>query len=181
MAKRLLGRELFSGWGVRTLGTRERRYNPMSYHDGSVWPHDTAIAAAGLRRYGFVDEFLTLASGLFEATQHCAGRRLPELFCGFPRLPGYGPTPYPVACSPQAWAAGVVSQLLGEMLGLEPEASENRLTFRRPVLPEWLPWVEVRGLRLAQSRVDVVVTRGRSGAGVEALDREGDAEVVVRR
>jgi glycogen debranching enzyme len=181
MAKRLLGRELFSGWGVRTLGTRERRYNPMSYHDGSVWPHDTAIAAAGLRRYGFIDEFLTLASGLFEAAQYCAGRRLPELFCGFPRVPGYGPTPYPVACSPQAWAAGVVSQLLGEMLGLEPEARENRLTFRRPVLPEWLPWVEVRGLRLKQSRVDVLVTRGRSGAGVEVLDREGDAEVVVRR
>jgi glycogen debranching enzyme len=181
MAKRLLGRELFSGWGVRTLGTREPRYNPMSYHDGSVWPHDTAIAAAGLRRYGFIDEFLTVASGLFEAALQCKGRRLPELFCGFPRVPGYGPTPYPVACSPQAWAAGVVSQLLGEMLGLEPEARENRLTFRRPVLPEWLPWVEVRGLRLAQSRVDVLVTRGRSGAGVEVLDREGDAEVVVRR
>src|SRR5215472_6033769 len=180
VAEGLLARELFSGWGVRTLATRERRYNPMSYHDGSVWPHDTAIAAAGLRRHGFADGFLSLASGLFDAAQHCDGRRLPELFCGFPRIAGYGPTPYPVACSPQAWAAGVVSQLLAEMLGLEPDARERRLTFRRPVLPEWLPWVEVRGLRVGPARVDVVVTRGRSGAGVEVLDREGELEVVVR-
>ena len=179
--ERLMSRELFSGWGVRTLGTRERRYNPMSYHNGSVWPHDTAIAAAGLRRYGFTDEFLSLSSGLFEAAQHCEGRRLPELFCGFPRVSGYGPTPYPVACSPQAWAAGVVSQILGEMLGLEPEARDNRLTFRRPVLPEWLPSVEVRGLRLGHSRIDVVATRGRVGAAVEVLDRKGDAEIVVWR
>jgi glycogen debranching enzyme len=177
---RLLGPELYSGWGVRTLATRERRYNPMSYHNGSVWPHDTAIAAAGIRRYGFTDEFLTLATGLFEAAQQCEGRRLPELFCGFPRVPGYGATPYPVACSPQAWAAGVASQLLVEMLGLEPEAGQNRLTLTRPVLPEWLPWVEVRGLRLGRSRFDVHVTRGREGAAVEVLDRQGDAELVVR-
>src|SRR5262252_2368104 len=169
------------GWGLRTLSARERRYNPMSYHNGSVWPHDTAIAAAGLRRYGFTDEFLSLSSGLFDAAQHCEGHRLPELFCGFPRVSGYGPTPYPVACSPQAWAAGVVFQLIGEMLGLEPEARHNRLTFRRPVLPEWLPSLEVRGLRLGQSRIDVVATRGRVGAAVEVLEREGNAEIVVLR
>src|SRR5215831_1320802 len=178
---RLTTRQMSSGWGVRTLATRERRYNPMSYHNGSVWPHDTAIAAAGLRRYGFTDEFLSLSSGLFDAAQHCEGHRLPELFCGFPRVSGYGPTPYPVACSPQAWAAGVVFQLIGEMLGLEPEARHNRLTFRRPVLPEWLPSLEVRGLRLGQSRIDVVATRGRVGAAVEVLEREGNAEIVVLR
>ncbi|HEX7788530.1 MAG TPA: amylo-alpha-1,6-glucosidase, partial [Methylomirabilota bacterium] len=181
IAKRLLGRDMFSGWGVRTLSQRMRRYNPMRYHNGSVWPHDTGIAAAGLRRYGFTDDFMTIATGLFEAAQYCDGRRLPELFCGFPRVSGYGPTPYPVACSPQAWAAGVVSQLLGEMLGLEPDARENRLTFRSPILPEWLPWVEVRGLRVGQSRLDVVVTRGREGAAVEVLERHGGAEIVVRR
>ena len=181
IAKRLLGRDMFSGWGVRTLSQRMRRYNPMSYHNGSVWPHDTGIAAVGLRRYGFTDDFMTIATGLFEAAQYCDGRRLPELFCGFPRVSGYGPTPYPVACSPQAWAAGVVSQLLGEMLGLEPDARENRLTFRSPILPEWLPWVEVRGLRVGQSRLDVVVTRGREGAAVEVLERHGGAEIVVRR
>jgi glycogen debranching enzyme len=180
VARRLLGPELFSGWGVRTLGSKERRYNPMSYHNGSVWPHDTAIAAAGLRRYGFTDLFLSLATALFEAAQHGDGR-LPELFCGFPRVVGYGPTPYPVACSPQAWAAGVVSQVLTEMLGLLPEAHENRLTFMRPVLPEWLQWVEVHGLRVGRSRLDVVVTRGREGASVEVLELLGDAEIVVRR
>ena len=181
LARRLLGPELFCGWGVRTLGSRERRYNPMSYHNGSVWPHDTAIAAAGLRRYGFTEEFLSLTTALFGAALHCEGRRLPELFCGFSRVAGYGPTPYPVACSPQAWAAGVVSQLLAEMLGLEPEARRNRLTFVHPVLPKWLPWVEVRGLRLGASRIDVMVRRSHDGAGVEVLDRDGDAEVVVRR
>jgi glycogen debranching enzyme len=178
--ERLLSPELFSGWGVRTLGTGERRYNPMSYHNGSVWPHDTGIAAAGIRRYGFTDQFLTLASALFDAAQLCEGRRLPELFCGFPRVPGFGATPYPVACSPQAWAAGVAAHHLAEMLGLEPDAAENRLTLTHPVLPRWLPWLEVRGLRLGRSRFDVHVTRGREGAAVEVLGRQGDAELVVR-
>jgi glycogen debranching enzyme len=181
IARRLLDEELFSGWGVRTLGVRERRYNPMSYHNGSVWPHDTAIAAAGLRRYGFPDGFLTLVTGLFDAAQQCDGHRLPELFCGFPRSPGYGPTRYPTACSPQAWAAGVVSQLLADMLGLAPEARANRLTFTRPVLPDWLPSLEIRGLLLGRSRIDVVVSGGRGGAVVEVLECHGDAEVVVRR
>jgi glycogen debranching enzyme len=180
VVERLLSPELFSGWGVRTLGTGERRYNPMSYHNGSVWPHDTAIAAAGIRRHGFTDQFLTLATALFDAAQRCEDRRLPELFCGFPRVPGFGATPYPVACSPQAWAAGVASQLLANLLGLEPDAAENRLTLTRPVLPRWLPWLEVRGLRLGHSRFDVHVTRGREGAAVEVLDRQGDAELVVR-
>jgi len=181
LARRLMDRELFSGWGVRTLGLHERRYNPMSYHNGSVWPHDSAIAAAGLRRYGFTDGFLALATGLFDAARHCDGYRLPELFCGFSRSPGYGPTRYPTACSPQAWAAGVVSQLLGEMLGLSPDARENRLTFVRPVLPEWLPSIEVRGLQVGRSWLDVMVTGNRGGAVVEVLERQGDAEVVVRR
>lgn len=180
VAGRLMGPEMFSGWGVRTLGARERRFNPMSYHNGSVWPHDTAIAAAGLRRYGFTDAFLALATGLFEAARHCDGWRLPELFCGFPRLEGYGPTPYPVACSPQAWAAGVVSQLLAEMLGLQPDARGNRLTFVHPVLPEWLPRVELRNLRLGHSRFDVLVRREGAQAAVDVRDRHGDAEIVVR-
>src|SRR6266851_3422134 len=181
IARRLLDQELFSGWGVRTLGLHERHYNPMSYHNGSVWPHDTAIAAAGLQRYGFTQGFLALVTGLFDAARHCDGHRLPEPFCGFPRSPGYGPTRYPSACSPQAWSAGVVSQVLGEMLGLAPEARANRLTFVRPVLPDWLPSLEVRGLQLGRSQLDVMVTGGRGGAVVEVLERHGDAEVVVRR
>ena len=180
VAGRLMGPEMFAGWGVRTLGSRERRFNPMSYHNGSVWPHDTAIAAAGLRRYGFRDGFMTLATGLFDAARHCEGWRLPELFCGFERQPGYGPTPYPVACSPQAWAAGVVSQLLAAMLGLEPDAPGNRLTLVRPALPEWLPRVELHGLRLGRSRFDVLLTRQGGSAAVDVRARHGDAEIVVR-
>jgi glycogen debranching enzyme len=181
VAKRLMSEDLFSGWGLRTLAVHERRYNPMSYHRGSVWPHDTALAALGLRRYGFADAFLGLTTGLFEAVLCYEGLRMPELFCGFQRIPGFGPTRYPVACAPQAWAAGVVFHLLQGMLGLEPEAQANRLTLNRPILPPWLNWVELRGLRIRGSTIDLLLSRGRHGAALEVLARHGDAEVVVRR
>ncbi len=181
VAKRLLAEDMYSGWGLRTLAARERRYNPMSYHNGSVWPHDTALVAGGLRRYGFTDSFLTLATGLFETVVRCEGLRLPELLCGFPRLAGYGPPRYPVACSPQAWAAGVIFQLLSDMLRFEPVAAANRLTLNAPILPPWLNWLEVRGLMLRDSSIDLVVSRGRQGAAVEVIGRRGDAEVVVKR
>lgn len=180
-AARLMAADVHTGWGLRTLASGERRYNPMSYHNGSVWPHDTAIAATGFRRYGLAHAFQTLASGLLEAALHFESVRLPELFCGFPRAPGYGPTRYPTACSPQAWAAGVVFQLLATMLGFAPDARENRLTLSRPALPPWLDWVTLHGLPIRDSRVDLRVSRGRVGAAVELLDRHGDAEVVVRR
>jgi len=178
---RFMSEEVFSGWGLRTLSTDELLHNPMSYHNGSVWPHDTAIAAAGLRRYGQVDAFLTLATGLFQAALEWEGARMPELFCGFERRPGFGPTRYPVACSPQAWSAGVPFQLLATMLGLTPDAHENRLTLIHPVLPPWLDRVEVRDLRVRDSSLDFVASRGSQGAAVELLDRRGDAELVVRR
>jgi len=181
VARRLLAEDMFTGWGLRTLSAHERLYNPMSYHNGSVWPHDTALAAAGMARYGLVEPFMTLVTGLFQAVHHMEGARLPELFCGFPRAERHGPTRYPVACAPQAWAAGVVFHLLGAMMGFEADAGENRLTFLHPRLPPWLGWVEIRGLRLARSRLDVRVTRGRESAAVELLSRTGDAEIVVRR
>ncbi|HXG16168.1 MAG TPA: glycogen debranching N-terminal domain-containing protein [Calidithermus sp.] len=181
VASRLLADDMFTGWGLRTLSARERLYNPMSYHNGSVWPHDTALAAAGMARYGLVEPFMTLTTALFQAVHHVDGARLPELFCGFPRAAGHGPTRYPVACSPQAWAAGVVFLLVSAMLGFEADATENRLTLHRPRLPAWLGWLEIRGLRLARSRLDLRVTRGRDSAAVELLARTGDAEIVVRR
>ena len=179
VAKRLMARDMFSGWGLRSLSSRERRYNPMSYHAGSVWPHDTAIAALGLRRYRFGDPFLVLAGALFDAVLSFEGRRMPELFCGFPRQTGYGPTRYPVSCSPQAWAGGVVFHLLGGMLGLRPESRANQLSFISPTLPSWLEWVELYGLRLRDSSFDLRVSRGRQAASVEVLASRGDAEVVV--
>jgi glycogen debranching enzyme len=181
VARRLLADDMFTGWGIRTLSSRERLYNPMSYHNGSVWPHDTTLAAVGMARYGLVEPFMTLATALFQAVYHVDGARLPELFCGFPRAFDHGPTRYPVACSPQAWAAGVVFHLVSGMLGFEADAAENRLTLHRPSLPAWLGWLEIRGLRLAKSRLDLRITRGREGAAVELLARAGDAEIVVRR
>jgi glycogen debranching enzyme len=181
VACRLLAEDMFTGWGLRTLSARERLYNPMSYHNGSVWPHDTALAAVGMARYGLVELFTTLASALFEAVQQFEGARLPELFCGFPRATGHGPTRYPVACSPQAWAAGVVFHLVRGMLGFEADGIENRLTLAKPRLPPWLGWLEIRGLRVAKSRLDLRIAQGRESAAVELLGRVGDAEVVVRR
>jgi glycogen debranching enzyme len=181
VARRLMAEDMFTGWGLRTLSAREALYNPMSYHNGSVWPHDTAIAAVGMLRYGLTEPFFALANGLFRAVQHFDGTRMPELFCGFGRTPGHGPTRYPVACSPQAWSAGVIFQLVTAMVGLVPDANENRLTLDRPCLPSWLGWLELRGLRVGKSRIDLRVTQGRENAAVELLARDGDAEVVVRR
>jgi glycogen debranching enzyme len=181
VARRLMEEDMFTGWGVRTLSSRERLYNPMSYHNGSVWPHDTALAAVGMRAYGLTSPFLTLAGGLFESVLQFENLRMPELFCGFTRVPGHGPTRYPVACSPQAWAAGVVFHLVTGMLALRPSAADNQLTLARPTLPPWLTWIEVRGLRIAKSRLAVRVTQGTDNAAVELLARDGDAELVVRR
>jgi glycogen debranching enzyme len=181
VARRLMAEDVFTGWGVRTLASGERLYNPMSYHNGSVWPHDTAIAAVGMFRYGLGEPFVALATGLFEAVLQFDNMRLPELFCGFPRVDGNGPTHYPVACAPQAWAAGVVFMLLGTMLGLVPDAAQNQLTLNRPRLPAWLAWLEVRNLRLCRSRLSLRVSQGHDGAAVEMLGRQGDAELVVRR
>jgi glycogen debranching enzyme len=181
VATRLVGNDMFTGWGIRTLSASERLYNPMSYHNGSVWPHDSAIVALGLRAYGFTEAFLTVTTALFQTALHMEGMRMPELLCGFPRLQGYGPTRYPVACSPQAWAAGVVFQLVAGMIGLVPDARENRITLNRPALPSWLSSIELRGLRVGASRLDLIVSRGRQVPTVELLGRYGDAEVVVRR
>ena len=179
VARHAMADDVFSGWGLRTLRVGERLFNPMSYHNGSVWPHDTAIVAAGLRRYGHRREFLRLATALFEAARHYEQMRLPELFCGFARVPDVGPTRYPVACSPQAWAAGVPFMLLGSMLGLAPDARANRLRLVDPVLPDWLDWVELRGLRVRDSRFDLRVSRTHDRASVDLLAREGDAELTV--
>ena len=181
VAKRLLAEDMFSGWGIRTLSARERRYNPMSYHNGSVWPHDNAIAAAGLRRYRFGALALSVASGLFDASRHFERSRLPELFCGFTRRTGHGPISYPVACSPQAWAAGSALQLLTAMLGLEADALAGRLTFVSPQLPPWLRDVELYDVRVGSSSLDVAVSRGRDGASVELIGRRGSVELIVRR
>ena len=181
VARRLMADDMYTGWGVRTLASGERLYNPMSYHNGSVWPHDNAIAAAGFRRYRLGTFVLNVASALFDASRHFERGRMPELFCGFVRRPGHGPISYPVACSPQAWAAGVVFMLINAMLGLVPDAADNQLTLNRPRLPPWLSWIELRGLTLRSSRMSLRASQGHDGAAIEMLSRQGDAELVVRR
>jgi glycogen debranching enzyme len=179
--KRLLADDMFSGWGMRTLASRERRYNPMSYHNGSVWPHDNAMVALGFRRYRMPEHALTLASALFEASRYFEHRRIPELFCGFPRHADQGPISYPVACAPQAWAAGSMLAMLTALLGLDADATRHRLTLESPVLPPWLRWIEIHGLRVGGASLDLSVVRGRDGASVELLARRGNVELLVRR
>jgi glycogen debranching enzyme len=181
VAKRLMADDMFGGWGMRTLSARERRYNPMSYHNGSVWPHDNALAAQGFRRYRLLEPVITLASALFDASRHFEHQRMPELFCGFPRHRDQGPISYPVACAPQAWAATSVLGMLTALLGLDADAGRHRLTLDSPVLPAWLRWIEIHGLRVGSGRLDLSIVRGRDGASVELLSRQGNVELIVRR
>jgi glycogen debranching enzyme len=170
----------FSGWGIRTVATSEARYNPMSYHNGSVWPHDNSVIAAGFARYDLKESAATVLAGLLDASLFFDLHRLPELFCGFPRRPGEAPTLYPVACAPQSWASGAVFLLLEACLGLSVSASERRLTFSKPILPRFLQQVTIRGLKVADGRADLLLTRHDEGdVGVNVLRREGALDVVV--
>jgi glycogen debranching enzyme len=177
VAESLLSADSFSGWGIRTIASSEVRYNPMSYHNGSVWPHDNALIGAGLARYGFTDLLLPPLTGLFEASRFVDLHRLPELFCGFHRRSGEGPTLYPVACAPQAWATGTVFLLLQSCLGLELDAAAGRAVFRHPVLPSWLDQLTITGLRLPAGEIDVAVQRYAHDVSINVLRREGDVEV----
>ncbi len=163
VARALMTRSSFSGWGVRTVPVGEARYNPMSYHNGSVWPHDNALIALGLARYGFKADAARIFGALFDASNHMDLRRLPELFCGFARTRGQGPTFYPVACMPQAWAAATPLALLAACLGLAFDPGRSCVEMRNPILPAFLDTVVLRNLRAGSASLDVEVTR--SGAG----------------
>ena len=159
VAATLLSDASFSGWGVRTVAKTESRYNSMSYHNGSIWPHDNAILAAGFARYGLSEHVLKIATGLFDASRFVDLHRMPELFCGFPRRQGEGPTLYPVACAPQSWAAVTVFSLLQSLFGLNIDAPRRQIRFARPVLPESLERVWIRNLRVGDAVVDVALER----------------------
>jgi glycogen debranching enzyme len=178
VADRLLSEDCFSGWGVRTLSGKEVRYNPMAYHNGSIWPHDNAIVAAGLANYGLKDETNRIMTGLFDASVFFDLHRLPELFCGFPQREGEGPTLYPAACAPQAWAAASVFLLLQACLGLSIDAIGSQITFAKPLLPPFLDEIHIKDLRVGQGSLDLVIDRTFQGIGVKR--REGDANIVIR-
>lgn len=179
VAAGLLGPRFFSGWGIRTVARGEARYNPMSYHNGSVWPHDNALIALGLARYGFKDAVAQLFTGLFDAASYMDLRRLPELFCGFRRRPGRGPTLYPVACSPQAWASATPFSLIEAALGLEFDPAANEIRLCNPCLPSLVDDVTLRNLRLGESNVDIRVRRHRHDVSVEIVRQQGDARVAI--
>jgi glycogen debranching enzyme len=180
VADRLMEPSMFSGWGIRTFASGQAGYNPIGYHTGSVWPHDTSLIAAGLKRYGFDEESNRLVGRVFEAAQGFAEYRLPELFCGFDRDHATSPVPYPVACSPQAWAAASTFLFLETMLGLRAHADRAELELRHPHLPDWLGKVTLTNLRVGEASVDLLFHRWRGTTSAEVLRKVGDIAVTIR-
>lgn len=169
----------FSGWGIRTLAAAEARFNPMSYHNGSVWPHDNALIASGFARYGFKAEAARIFEALFDASTYIELRRLPELFCGFPRLRGKGPTLYPVACSPQAWAAVAPIGLIEACLGLSFDAREDCVEMHAPMLPGFLQMLTLRNITIGDTHLDFAIRRAGEGITAEVQGRTGHARLRV--
>ena len=179
VAADLMRPHFFTGWGIRTVARGEARYNPMSYHDGSIWPHDNALITLGLARYGLKHSVAHVFAGLFDAATYMDLRRLPELFCGFRREKGRGPTLYPVACAPQAWASATPFTLLEAALGLEFDAPLGEIRLRNPRLPAFLNEVVLRDLVLGDSSVDLRVRRHGEDVSLEVLRTRGQIRVSI--
>jgi glycogen debranching enzyme len=179
VAADLMRPHFFTGWGIRTVAQAETRYNPMSYHDGSIWPHDNALIALGLARYGLKHAVECVFKGLFDAATYMDLRRLPELFCGFRREKGRGPTLYPVACAPQAWASATPFTLLEAALGLEFDTGRGEIRLHNPRLPPFLNEVMLRDLQLGPSSVDLQIRRHGDSVSLEILRKHGQIQVSI--
>lgn len=180
VVRHLMSDELFSGWGVRTLARSEKRYNPLGYHLGTVWPHDNAILAAGMRRYGFFKEMRRLVGVLFDAAMRFDLYRLPELFAGIERGVYSTPVRYPVACHPQAWSEGAVPFLMEVLLGLEPEAFEHRLRIKNPMLPDPVDRLALKRLKIGRAHVDLDFERTSGGSiATNVAKVDGELEVLI--
>ena len=179
VARTLLSKRMFSGWGIRTMAEGEAAYNPLDYQVGAVWPHDNAMIAAGLKRYGFSEDALRVFTAIYQAASRFSSYRLPEVFAGLDRRDSPEPVRYPVACTPQAWAAGAIPYMLRTALGLEPDATENMLRIVRPALPDWLGEVSVRGLRVGEATVDLLFRRHHGETSVFVLEQRGPLHVRV--
>lgn len=173
--------DMYSGWGIRTLSSDAQRYNPMSYHNGSIWPHDNSLIALGLNRYGFKDEVLSVLQSMFDASLSFTNQRLPELYCGFPRHSGEGPTHYPVACSPQAWAVATVFACIQAAIGLEIDAKARTLNFLRPALPPYIDCVCVKGLQVGGARCDLFLNRYEDDVAVSIRGKPDGWSVIIRK
>jgi glycogen debranching enzyme len=180
VARRLLSPALSSGWGVRTLAAKQRPFDPLGYHTGSVWPHDNALIAHGLKLYGFDEEAMRVIDQLVLAGMHFSLARYPELFCGFARDDVPLPVEYPVACRPQAWSSGAPLLMLRSYAGITAEAPDGELNIVRPELPAWLDSLEIIGMRVGRSRVDLRFTAREGVTAVQVPRKEGDVEVLVR-
>ncbi len=179
IAQSLMSDEMFSGWGIRTVAAGAARYNPMSYHNGLVWPHDHALIAIGLSRYGFKDLALKLLAVLFEGSLSFDLHRVPELYCGFPRRPGEGPTLYPVACSPQAWSAGTVFMMLRAALGIHISAPQNHILISDPRLPEFVERLRIGDLRVGDTSADLLFVRHGRHVSMRIPRKDGPARIVT--
>lgn len=181
VAEHLTGKKMFSGWGIRTLANGEARYNPMSYHNGSVWPHDNALIAYGFSKYGLQTEVLKVMQSFFEASLFIDLQRLPELFCGFDRRRNEGPTAYPVACSPQAWAVGTVFLLLQSCLRIEINGLNKTLIFNDPQLPDFLDKLTITNLTLGEGNCHFEVYRHKYGVSIHLIHKPEDWELMIKK
>jgi glycogen debranching enzyme len=179
VAERLLAPDLFSGWGIRTLSSYSPAYNPMGYHVGSVWHHDNAIIADGLRSLGLIEPALEISKGLIDMTLQQPYQRPPELFCGYERIEGSLPVQYPVACSPQAWATGSIFQLLTMMLNLIPDASGNCLRIVEPTLPDFIDRLSIQNLRIGSTVLDLEFERIDVATSCRVVKKRGNLRVLV--
>ncbi|MGA2321111.1 MAG: glycogen debranching N-terminal domain-containing protein [Solirubrobacteraceae bacterium] len=179
VAERLMAADMFCGWGIRTLSSSCPAYNPMSYHNGSVWPHDNAIIAAGLKRYGHDDAVRRIADALFDVATSARDFRLPELYCGFDRSERAAVVAYPVACIPQAWAAAAPLLLLQAMLGVSADAPGRALRIERPLLPDWLERIRLERLCVGEASVTLDFKRDGRVTGFALLEQNGELDVTM--
>ena len=179
VAENLLSDDMFTGWGIRTLSSRELRYNPMSYHNGSVWPHDNALIAYGFAKYGMKEEVKKIVSGLFDASLFIEHQRLPELFCGFKRRPEEGPTDYPVACSPQAWSVATVFMAIQSLLGMEVNEADSTIHFYKPVLPDFIDNMIIRNLKFKDLKLNIKFIRAGDSVSISMQNKEVPVRVEV--
>jgi len=179
LADRLFKEDMFTGWGVRTLSSKELRYNPLGYHIGTVWPHDNSLIAMGLGKYHLYDRLSELFTGMYDAASVFPLYRLPELFSGFKRGKYNMPVKYPVACSPQAWSAGTIPYMLIAALGLTPDALNKRLTLVKPHLPPWLNKINITDLRIGKASVNMEFRREESGTLVNVVKKHGELDVFI--
>ena len=180
VARAMLGDDMFSGWGIKTLSSKEIRHNPMSYHNGSVWPHDNALMAYGFSKYGLIKPVEKVLRGMFETSMFEKDQRLPELFCGFKRRKGRGPTAYPVACSPQAWAVGAVFLLVQAMLGLEIDGINGTIVLNQPFLPPYLNKIKISKLRVGKEKdVEFEVSKEKGEIKATLLSKQKKVSLIL--